>query len=162
MSEVNNLKDFTLGIHDKLNASLVPIISGTKKAAVKWDQYYKQRVTRDILVNDWLPKYDAFGLICGKEFICIDFDVMKEGKYKGKLHPEAYELFDYLSACFPTWAQKSGSGEGRHLIYRVDPKRPVPIQGIEEYPGVEIRGTKSYVIIAFSKHPSGGIYELLA
>ena len=162
MSEVDNLKDFVLGIYDKLNANLLPIIPGTKKPAEKWNKYYKQRVTRDILENIWLPKYDSFGLICGREYVCIDFDVMKEGKYKGKLHPKAKELFAYLLAEYPTWAQKSGGGEGRHLIYRFDLKRPIPIQDIEEYPGVEIRGEKSYVIIAFSKHPSGGTYELFA
>ena len=163
MSETTNLKDFVLAIYDKLNANVLPVISGTKKPAFSWDEYYTERVTREILKQNWLPKFDSYGLICGKnnEFVCIDFDVLKEGEHKGKLHSKSRGLFDYLLEEYPTWAQKSGSGEGRHLIYKVDPLKPIPIQDIDEYPGVEIRGEKSYVIVAYSKHPSGNIYELV-
>ena len=158
-------KEFIVGLYDKLGIYLTFIPSGLKHNPYGWDEYYKTRIQRHVLSNYWLPKYKSFALIngVGSGFVTIDFDTMKEGEFKDRLHSKSKGLFDYLSNEHPAWIQKSGdpSGERRHLIYKVDPNRPVPTQILENYPGVEIRGEKSLTMLAFSIHPSGNTYELL-
>ncbi|GEM_PF-6785713 len=161
---INELrKEFILGLYDELGVSLLGLPEHKKFPNYEWDQYYYTRVEREILVNDWLLKYPNYAMICGvgSGYIAIDFDVMKDGEYKGRLHPKSKALFDYLSSEYPSWVQKSGGGEGRHLIYKIDPNRPIPTQDIKDYPGVEIRGEKSLIVLAYSIHPSGNLYELL-
>lgn len=158
-------KEFILGLYDVLGVYLTFIPPGLKYNPYGWDEYYKTRVEKHVLLNYWLSKYKSFALINGVRsgYITTDFDTMKDGEFKDKLHPKSKGLFDYLSTEYPAWIQKSGdeSGQRRHLIYKVDPNRPILTQRLEDYPGVEIKGEKSLTMLAFSIHPSGNIYELL-
>ena len=160
-------KDFILDLYDQLGAYLIPIEHGTKHPPLTmgWTQYFNKRAAREEVLQ-WIDEYDAFALMCGKEqgFYTVDFDIPKNAEDQEHLDPKAQGLYDYLLNEYPTWAQKSGSkcGARRHLIYATDKTKPIiSIQNLENYPGVEIRGEKSLILIAYSRHPDGGYYELL-
>lgn len=81
--------------------------------------------------------------------VAIDVD-----EYKGD-GDRLRALEERLGELPATLVQRSGSGQGLHLIYRAP---GFPVRGILD--GITLRG-RNYLAVAPSVHPSGGAYEWL-
>jgi len=68
---------------------------------------------------------------------------------------ESWESLVLKGGPVPATAEQITGGGGRHIVYR-DPGVPVPK---ELAPGIDIKSTGGYIIVAPSRHPTGACYE---
>jgi hypothetical protein len=95
--------------------------------------------------STWPSASVAFGL-SRSGLVALDVDL-----YKGD--GEKLSALEAVHGALPdTVAQRSGSGEGLHLVYLAP---PFPVRG--EVGGITVRG-RNYVVAAPSPHYSGGVY----
>jgi len=124
--------------------SVIPLIPGTKKPAIKWKEYTERHAT-DEEIHSW-TRLDI-GLVMGKisGYVGIDADTKIDARH----------LYNIL----PLTTMVTQTANGGHLIYRtneeVAPAVKTTIKGIQ----CDIRGEGSYLVAAPSLHPTGESYR---
>jgi len=136
-------KEKALAWHD---AGFIPIpLKPGDKAPPLMKEWQLERPTREDVEKWWTQWPEAnIGLVTGKAggFAVIDWD---EG--------ESYEQHTWRG----TWEEETvvvRTGRGYHVWYLIE--EPVRTRN---FPGVQIKGERSYVLAPGSLHPSGKYYE---
>lgn len=129
---------------------------GTKKPYAG-SHGFQDAATNEILVTRmWDDKPDAdIGLATGKiaEVWVLDIDGEDGSRNLTAMEAELGPLPETLEA-------RTGSG-GRHLFYRwpAGGREVRNKQALNGHKGIDVRGEGGYVVLAPSKHPSGGEYS---
>lgn len=124
--------------------SVVPLQG---KQARYWKAYQKERANfRDISIWEQSGQLQNIGIICGEvsdNLVVIDLD----GWPMMKLFTERWP------ALLNTFTVTTGSGQGKHLYYRLEymPRNQKLSAG--EHSGIEVRGNGQYVVAPPSIHP---------
>lgn len=106
---------------------------------------------RDQVSRWWTRWPDAnIGIPTGKTsgLLVVDIDPRNGGD-------ESWESLVSKGGSLPATAEQITGGGGRHIVFR-DPGVPVPK---ELAPGIDIKSSGGYIIVAPSLHPSGQCYE---
>ena len=125
--------------------SLIPIVSGKKRAAVKWEKYQSERASKD-QVYQWrfIDGYDL-GVVCGRisdNLVVVDFD---EPKLYVKCFGKGTERDTLV-----VMTSKKGRARKRHVYFKA--AHSVPTRHFE---GVDIQGEGAYV-----KMPPSAGYDM--
>jgi hypothetical protein len=147
----------------KKNLSVIPLIYGGKKPAVRWEEYQGRRPTEDE-VRKWFSDVRNIGIVCGSvsgNLIVIDFD--SEDKFK--------EFYEELDKTYPelrdvvlnTWMVETGKGRHIYLRVKMDPGefRERMRTRVRLAEGVDVKAEGGYVVAPPSLHPSGKSYDFL-
>lgn len=147
----------------KNNLSVVPLIYGDKKPAIKWEEYQSRRPTEDE-VKKWFSRLSNIGIVCGSvsnNLIVIDFD--SEEKFK--------EFYENLDKAYPdlrdvvlnTWMVETGKGRHIYLRVKMDPSefRERMRTKVRLVEGVDVKAEGGYVVAPPSLHPSGKQYRFI-
>ena len=148
VEDIEPILDFALRLHD-LGFSIVPVPPHGKSPAMPWKQYQTERASKRQLLDWGLEEYPHFNyaVITGKlsGIICLDADNGTAEAMIAKHCPATPML------------QVSGSGRGRHHIYRYPLNGPVPnrtnlkVHG-QEAQGLDVRGDGGLFIGPGSLH----------
>ena len=127
--------------------SLVPLKRDDKAPAVEWKKLMTQRMSK-AEIEDWKRKTANFGAICGAisgDLLVVDID-------REELFSEL-NIGEVASETFTVRTKK-----GYHIYLRIAgvESKSLVWNGEEE---IRFQGEGMYVVIAGSKHPSGGTYE---
>jgi hypothetical protein len=166
VSSDNNLKNVMLNyalLYLQRGLSVIPLVYGDKKPAVRWEEYQSRRPTEDE-VKKWFSKLSNIGIVCGSvssNLIVIDFD--SEDKFK--------EFYDKLDKAYPelrdvvlnTWMVETGKGRHIYLRVRMDPSefRERMRTKVRLAEGVDVKAEGGYVVAPPSLHPSGKQYRFI-
>ena len=134
--------------HAQRDWSVIPIRSGTKRAAGKWREYQKRRPSESEL-KSWFGNGSGFGLavVLGEVsggLVCRDFDDTVAYEVWAAEYPD-------LAKTLPTVA----TARGRHVYFRAQLLRS------QKLPDGEYRANGNYVLLPPSLHPSGARYTWL-
>lgn len=138
--------------YQKLGFSVIPIVTGEKRAAIEWKEFQTRIATLEE-ITEWSLQWPNanVGIVTGKisNLFVVDLD-----KYKPEYDP-AIELehFDTLST--PTVLSPKG---GCHLYFLYEEGLTIA-SGI--FPAVDIRGEGGYIIAPPSVNGTGKPYEWL-
>lgn len=122
--------------------SVIPVAFRDKKPLANWQQYQKERASKEQLEHWFKNPEINIGVVTGaiSGVVVVDVDTM--------------EKID--KSLPPTATTRTGRG-GWHYFYK-HPGKPVKtLAGI--IPGVDIRGDGGYVVMPPSIHPNGNSYE---
>lgn len=110
----------------------------------------RDATTREATIRQWWGRTpDAnVALLLGYGLVCVDVD--------GPEGEESLRELERRHGKLPrSVEQRSGRREGgRHLIFATD----VSIRSGKLAPGIDVKGERSYIVVAPSVHPSGGVY----
>jgi hypothetical protein len=147
----------------KNNLSVVPLIYGDKKPAIKWEEYQSRRPTEDE-VKKWFSRLSNIGIVCGSvsnNLVVIDFD--SEEKFK--------EFYENLDKAYPdlrdvvlnTWMVETSKGRHIYLRVKMEPSefRERMRTKVRLVEGVDIKAEGGYVVAPPSLHPSGKQYVFI-
>jgi hypothetical protein len=159
----NTLLESALSYYDA-GFSVIPIVPGDKRPAVRWEQYQKQRANIDQL-KAWFSNghYNALGIITGKVsngLVILDFDGEGWQHARDDLLSQFPELKDTLhvktgSGKLHIWLSADDMSNGKGNITRLQFTRP----DLGEKTAIELRCNTVQTLAPPSLHPSGGHYE---
>jgi len=148
-TEGRSLLDWALAYHRR-GWSIIPIKTGTKKAACqRWKPYQNARPDKS-QIREWFSSGKDYGLavVLGEVsggLVCRDFDTMEGYQRWAQEHPD-------LARILPTVA----TARGRHVYFRA----PVAHLRFVDLPDGEYRGdARHYCLLPPSRHPDGLIYR---
>jgi hypothetical protein len=140
--------------------SVIPLIYGDKKPAVRWEEFQVRRATEDE-VKKWFSNVRNIGIVCGSvsgKLVVLDIESEELfQKFYEKLDKEHPELRDIV---LNTWLIKTG--KGRHIYLRVrasDEEYSMRVVSDKHENFFEVRSKEMYVVAPPSLHPSGKRYE---
>jgi hypothetical protein len=126
---------------------------------------YAAKATSDIYVLEdywWRKRYTLpnIGVITGKASGVLVFDA---DLYKPEGATSYTDILRVHGEMPATATAKSGSGKGRHLFYKWDPRLDtITARMYRPWPGIEIFcGGTALVVLPPSRHKSGNFYEWL-
>jgi hypothetical protein len=135
----------------EMGMSVIPVIYGDKKPAVRWEAYQTRSPTQDELLQ-WFGNGQArnIGVVCGKvsgNLLVIDFD-----------SPEAYSRFFEGNAELERETPIVRTARGFHVWLRTaEPIRSFVISDLS----VDVIAEAKFVLVPPSIHPSGHHYEFV-
>jgi hypothetical protein len=166
VSSDSDLKSFMLNyalLYLQRGLSVIPLIYGDKKPAIRWEEYQSMRPTEDE-VRKWFSRLINIGIVCGSvsgNLIVIDFD--SEEKFK--------EFYDKLDNAYPelrdvvlnTWIVETGKGRHIYIRVKMDPSefRERMRTRVRLAEGVDVKAEGGYVVAPPSLHPSGKQYRFI-
>ncbi|MFC1739425.1 bifunctional DNA primase/polymerase [Planctomycetota bacterium] len=143
--------DWALEYHSR-GCSIIPIRAGTKKAAVKWRRYQKERPNIEQLKKRFCnSKYKSLAVILGpvsNDLVCRDFDTMAEYKQWAKDYPDLAEKLPTVK-----------TSRGMHVYFQTKIEGRIDIEDEQGNHLGELRGSKHYNILPPSLHPDGIEYQ---
>jgi hypothetical protein len=166
VSSVTDLKNVMLNyalLYLQKGLSVVPLVYGDKKPAIRWEEFQSRRPTEDE-VRKWFSKLHNIGIVCGSvsdNLVVIDFDSDdKFNKFYEKLDKTYPELRDIV---LNTWIVETGKGRHIYLRIRMDPNefRDRMRTRVRLVEGVDIKAEGGYVVAPPSLHPSGKQYRFI-
>lgn len=124
--------------------STVPLVKGTKKAAIAWKPYQDRLPTVDELLS-W--NFGGVGIITGSvsNVVVIDSD---RDEAEAELRRRG----------IPDGTPTVRTGRGRQFYFR-HPGGHVKTGPYNGIPGVDVKGDSGYVVAPPSVHPSGKVYR---
>lgn len=148
MAEGEQIAQLARRYRDELRWSVIPIVSGTKRPAIRWRRFQATRAS-DATLDRWFgqPRHEIAVVLgpVSDGLACRDFD-----------QPESYHrwasAFPQLASDLPTVAT---SGDRRHVYFRAV---GLPIEGIHHLGDGELRLSLGYCLLPPSHHPSGCRY----
>jgi hypothetical protein len=145
------------------NLSVIPLVYGDKKPAIKWDEFKSRKPTEEEVIK-WFSNLRNIGIVCGSvssNLIVIDFDSEEKfTEFYEKLDKDYPDLGDIV---LNTWIVETGKGRHIYLRVKMDPnefsrRMRTKVRLVE---GVDIKGEGGYVVAPPSLHPSGKQYMFL-
>jgi hypothetical protein len=136
----------------EMGMSVIPVIYGDKKPAVRWEAYQTRSPTQDELLQ-WFGNGQArnIGVVCGKvsgNLLVIDFD-----------SPEAYSRFFEGNAELERETPIVRTARGFHVWLRTaEPIRSFVIPDLS----VDVIAEAKFVLVPPSIHPSGHPYQFVS
>ncbi|NVM20582.1 MAG: bifunctional DNA primase/polymerase [Desulfobacterales bacterium] len=125
----------------------------TGKRAVEHGWQTRPYEANDAEVQRWVSAGNNYGVVCGEGLIAMDID------------QECYELFPDIPIKLPeTLVIQSGSGKGRHFIYRSDVRDNATILTYRDDKQINIgniQARNKYVVGPGCNHYTGGVYKIL-
>jgi len=137
--------------YDAAGWVVIPMVPGTKKAAVKWKEITEPDQARTDRYWQWRPG-SSIGVLCGpSDLVVIDVDALGAES----------ALPDLPDTATVT------TGRGTHHIYQARPNSNIrntagrfPIEGVwVDTPGVDLRGAGGLFVAPPSMHKSGVRYK---
>jgi len=125
-------------------------------AAPNWTKQpnWKPKTFQDAYKACSATQYVGMVFRSSHPYVIVDLDVASEGSHKSamkNLTPQAIDLIEHI----PTYIEKTKSGKGLHLHYKVKDKKqwPFNIKKVKEEFTGEIYVKKGFVIFTNNPHP---------
>lgn len=144
-----------------LGWACMPINPGTKKPAVKWEEFEYRLPTKDEIQGWWggVFKNCGVGIITGtiSGIFVLDID---DKELEGKEGSRVLDELESKHGALPETTEAKPGGGGRHLVFR-HPGLGIRIKttkNIGPGKGLDVRGDGGYIVAAPSYHPNGNVY----
>ena len=136
-----------------------------------WKELQVQRQEREDVVRRFEGKGDCnIAVITGTDLGVLAFDI--DGDEAQEYFDKAVEKLadtDISTATKNTMVTKTGSGHGKHIIFRVDPiefqstsERTITLwSGTSNHSEIKLKGDGGYIVMPRSLHASGRYYEFI-
>lgn len=133
--------------------SVIPLQSGSKLPALRWEEYQQQRVDAETL-GRWLRRWPRLniGIVTGAVSGLVVLDV---DRHHGGF--ESLSALERLHGALPATVETETGGGGRHIYFACPAVAPRNKAGLA--PGIDLRGEGGMVVAPPSTHPSGGRYR---
>jgi hypothetical protein len=132
--------------------SVIPLRSGSKLPAIRWEQYQQQCADAETLAR-WMRRWPLLniGIVTGavSGLVVLDLD-RRHGGF------ENLATLERLHGTLPATVEAETGGGGRHLYFACS--RPAPRNKAGLALGIDLRGEGGMVVAPPSLHPSGRRY----
>jgi hypothetical protein len=128
-----------------LGIATIPILAGSKKPALAWEEFQRRLPTERELRGWFSTEYNIALVLGWRGLVVIDFDSMLIfSQWMAGLKQNVAEVLS---------TYRVRTARGVHLYFYVD--EPTETTKLE---GIDIKAAASYVLTDPSRHPSGSLY----
>jgi len=135
--------------YEAMGFCVIPLLPGQKEPAIKWGEYQNRRSTPKEIMEWWKKWPNAnIGVVTGQisGLETLDFDRYKEN------YDEAIESIALMEKNAPRAKTPRG---GLHVYFKASGLK----SAVDIFPGVDLRGEGSYIVVPPSVNGNGKKYE---